>query len=348
MKSIIKVFVVYIALISASAISPKQASAQERPVSFQVFYDQLSPYGQWVDYPNYGYVWIPNAGAGFVPYSTGGYWVLTDDGWTWVSDYDWGWAPFHYGRWDYDDAYGWFWVPDNIWGPSWVTWRRGNGYYGWAPMRPGVSIDVSFGGTYNMPGERWIFVRDKDIRRRHIGNYRVDQKNNVTIIRNSTVINRTFVDNNRHATYVAGPDGNDVQKATGKPVKLVAIQESNKPGQVLNHGQMQIYRPQVGSGNSSEKKPVPLRVVSVNDVKPPSERTVLTKPRNVSPSPNRSIGQQPRTVRTPKSTRVKKQQSQLRNTNPSINKGKGQNRHTASPPNRNDHSKDQQSRPRPR
>ncbi len=358
MKSLIKIFAVFIALNITSAILPKQASAQQDGVDFQVFYDQLSPYGQWVDYPSYGYVWIPNAGADFVPYSTGGYWVLSDDGWTWVSDYDWGWAPFHYGRWDYDNAYGWFWVPDNVWGPSWVTWRQGNGYYGWAPMRPGVSIDVSFGGSYNMPGERWTFVRDRDIRRRNIGNYRVAQTNSATIFRNSAVINRTYTDNSRHVTYVAGPDRNDVQKATGKPIKLVTIQNGTKPGQTLSHGQLQIYRPQVQNGNSSERKPTPSRIVGMKDVKPPQERTVLTQPRSVkpqlsqprkvNPSVNKAKRQQPQTVNPPSNNRVKQQPSQPRNASPSVNRGTGQQRQTVNPPNRDDNNKEQQSQPRPR
>ncbi len=373
MKSLSKIFAVLIALNIISAMSPQQASAQQGAVNFQVFYDQLSPYGQWVDYPSYGYVWIPNAGADFVPYSTGGYWVLSDDGWTWVSDYDWGWAPFHYGRWDYDNVYGWFWVPDNVWGPSWVTWRRGNGYYGWAPMRPGVSIDVSFGGSYNMPGERWTFVRDKDVRRRNIGSYRVDPTNNVTIIRNSTVVNRTYTDDSRHTVYVAGPDRNDVQKATGRSIKLVAIQESNKPGQALNHGQLQIYRPQVQSGNSNGQRLAPSRVVSIKEVKPSSERTVLTRPRsvtppkaspvvkqqttqprNVSPSVNKARGQQSQTVRPPVNNRVKQQPSPPRNANPSVNKARGQQPQTVKPPVNNrvkqqpSPPKNQQSQPRPK
>src|SRR5882757_4050122 len=70
-------------------------------VSFQVFYDQLSPYGNWVNYPDYGYVWVPEAGSGFRPYGTNGHWVYSDEGWTWVSRYEWGWAPFHYGNWFY-------------------------------------------------------------------------------------------------------------------------------------------------------------------------------------------------------------------------------------------------------
>ena len=97
MKSKIKKLTVVLTFIIISVMFENQVSAQQPYVSFQVFYDQLSPYGQWVDYPNYGYAWIPDAEPGFFPYSTMGYWILTDYGWTWVSDYIWGWAPFHYG-----------------------------------------------------------------------------------------------------------------------------------------------------------------------------------------------------------------------------------------------------------
>src|ERR1043165_5421845 len=67
--------------------------------SYQQFYDDLSPYGEWVEDPQYGYVWVPDAGDDFRPYYSNGYWVNSDYGNTWVSNYDWGWAPFHYGRW---------------------------------------------------------------------------------------------------------------------------------------------------------------------------------------------------------------------------------------------------------
>ena len=99
----------------------QRANAQGS-VSFQVFYDQLSPYGSWVSYPDYGYVWVPGADAGFRPYGTRGHWVYKEDGWTWVSDYSWGWATFHYGNWFYDDSYGWMWTPGYEWAPAWVTW----------------------------------------------------------------------------------------------------------------------------------------------------------------------------------------------------------------------------------
>ena len=96
MRTFVKVFVsLFIAFIT-TAIYPKQVSAQQSNVSFQVFYDQLSPFGEWVNYSNYGYVWIPDAGPDFEPYSTDGHWIFTEYGWTWMSDYSWGWAPFHY------------------------------------------------------------------------------------------------------------------------------------------------------------------------------------------------------------------------------------------------------------
>ena len=117
MKAFTKFFATSVLLTIFYTVNPIQVKAQGASVNFQVFYDDLSPYGQWIDYRGYGYAWVPSAGPDFIPYSTGGHWVWTDYGWTWVSDYDWGWAPFHYGRWDYDNYYGWVWIPDNEWGP---------------------------------------------------------------------------------------------------------------------------------------------------------------------------------------------------------------------------------------
>jgi hypothetical protein len=114
------------------------------PAAYQDFREALEPYGQWVDSAQYGQVWVPSAttvGAEFSPYYTGGHWVLSDYGWTWVSDYAWGWAPFHYGRWLSLPGYGWTWIPGRVWGPSWVHWRTGGGYVGWAALPPrGVRI----------------------------------------------------------------------------------------------------------------------------------------------------------------------------------------------------------------
>ena len=297
MKLKIKQLAIALAIVIAALINPKQISAQGNNVNFQVFYDELSPYGDWVDYQNYGYVWIPNVGPDFVPYSTAGYWTLTNYGWTWVSDYDWGWAPFHYGRWSYDNYYGWLWVPGNEWGPSWVNWRRADGYYGWSPMEPGISIYLSFGRPYNRYNDHWMFVRDMDIERRDIYRYSVARSENPIIIRNSTVINTTYIDNSRHTTYVTGPAREDVQRVTGRRINPVTIRENSRPGQEMNNGQLRMYRPQVERNNGLERKVAPRKIENLENVKRPSERDASSQPRNINQRNGNDIRQaQPRDV----------------------------------------------------
>lgn len=291
MKVNIKFHAIILAMIISSVLFAKQASAQQPYVNFQVFYDQLSPYGQWVDNPDFGYVWIPDTGPDFAPYSSAGHWIMTDYGLTWVSDYNWGWAPFHYGRWDFNNSYGWFWVPDNEWGPAWVTWREASGYYGWEPMQPGISVSVSFGSGYNSQYDHWMFVRDRDIDRSDIYRYYVSRNDHDMIIRNSTVIDNTYVDSRRNTTYVTGPAREDIQRATGRRISPVAIQENSRPGQDLRNGQLRIYRPEVVKSTNQDQRPAPSRITNMNDVKRPSERNVTNRP-NVNQSNNNRLEQQ--------------------------------------------------------
>ena len=296
MKKNIKVLVLLIMVVITSVIFTKPTSAQQNNVSFQVFYDQLSPYGEWVNYPNWGYVWIPDAGADFVPYSTQGHWILTDDGWAWMSDYSWGWAPFHYGRWDYDQYYGWFWVPGNEWGPAWVSWRRADGYYGWTPLEPGISVSASFGRAYDSHNDHWIFVRDRDIDRADINHYYISRTDQNRIVRYSSVINNTYVDSRRHTTYVTGPARTDFQKVSGRQIKPVVIQEYNKPGQSVSNGHFQLYRPVVIKNNDKGNKPAPARITNLKDVKQPSERNAANQLGNLNSTKNIKDVQKTNTV----------------------------------------------------
>ena len=158
MKRILQIAALAIVIVVGSSLRNKAAAQTYGEVSYQTFYDELSPYGRWVDNQEYGYVWVPDAGPDFRPYSTDGHWVWTDDyEWMWVSDYDWGWAPFHYGRWTMDPYYGWIWVPGYEWSPAWVAWRSGGDYYGWAPLRPGISISINFRIGRLLPFDRFSF-----------------------------------------------------------------------------------------------------------------------------------------------------------------------------------------------
>lgn len=336
MKTRMKIFAVLIILFMSTSLTSQKASAQPM-VSFQLFYDQLSPYGSWVNYPSYGYAWIPSAGAGFTPYGTAGHWVFSTYGWTWVSDYPWGWAPFHYGRWYFDPMYGWIWIPDTEWGPAWVVWRSNPGYYGWAPLRPGVSINISFGPSYNVPNDWWVFVPNKYIASPNVYNYYAPRGNNVTIINNTTVINKTYSDNSRHATYVYGPDREDVQKVTGTTIKPVAIRETDKPGQSLSNGELKIYRPQVQKTTPSGQKPAPRNVVNLKDVKQVNPKNANNADRV---APNQKGKQQPAQQRTAPSNTKKEQPAPTRTVNPSEKKQSQEPPRTISP------SKNEQPEPR--
>src|SRR5262245_13857997 len=72
--------------------------------SVDVFYDQLAPYGVWVDEPRLGRVFVPDS-EGFVPY-TAGHWQYTDAGFVWISSDPFAWATSHYGRWSFSPVYG--------------------------------------------------------------------------------------------------------------------------------------------------------------------------------------------------------------------------------------------------
>ncbi len=165
--------IVSFALVGCGAELSDTAYAEpgQNVASVNVFYDALAPYGSWVDSGLYGWVWVPSpaaVGADFFPYASGGHWIDTDWGWYFASDFDWGWAPFHYGRWYFDVNWGWTWVPGVAWAPSWVDWRWGDGYVGWAPLPP-----IGRGRVVRDHRSHWVFARDRDLTNRDVGRHLV-------------------------------------------------------------------------------------------------------------------------------------------------------------------------------
>jgi len=275
----------------APVVEPYQP-APVMDVSYQSFYDQLSPYGSWVSYPGYGYVWIPNAGPDFRPYATNGNWIYTNAGWTWASNYNWGWAPFHYGRWFFENGYGWIWVPGNEWAPAWVSWRGGGDYYGWAPLGPGVSVNMAL-NSYNPPVYYWNFVP-----RRYMGNpgwhnHYVNQNQNVTIINNTTIINNySGSDRNRYA-YAPGPDPVEVRRVSGNNFTPVQIREANQPGERITGNQYLIYHPRVsstvaprGEAAGRPSTPAPARYENFSNMRPSTQYRANSQPANNQPAVN--------------------------------------------------------------
>ena len=220
------------------------------PVGNYDFYNQLSPYGTWVNIAPYGQVWIANV-VNFQPYSTNGYWTYTTYGWTWISNYSWGWAPFHYGRWGYNNRYGWYWVPGYTWGPAWVAWSSSADMYGWAPLMPGMNYGVNL--SVNLfPSSYWTFMPGRYMGSSGIGGYYVDRSRNVTIIKNTTIINNYGTENNRR--YNMGPNATDVQRYTGRsvqPLRVSNAQDSRSVG--VSNDELRVYRPVTRPVNTPDR-----------------------------------------------------------------------------------------------
>lgn len=229
---------------------------RNQDVTYQDFYDELSPHGRWVEYPGQGYVWVPEAEDDFQPYSSKGHWVWTDDyEWMWVSDYDWGWAPFHYGRWDHDDYYGWYWVPGYEWSPAWVAWRDGGDYYGWAPIRPGISININFNiGGYSPPYNFWCFAPRRYITSPRIYDYYLDRRQNVTIIHQTTIIVNNFRYGGNYG-FRSGPRRYDAEIYCGR-INPVRFRQTNSPGRTFyRNNEVSMYRPNIRQDNNRNFAP---------------------------------------------------------------------------------------------
>ena len=259
MKRLLKITSIAFVLMSSVMLQNKVSAQGSVSISFQTFYDDLSPYGRWIDYPDYGYVWCPDAGPGFRPYSTMGHWEWSDEyEWIWVSDYDWGWAPFHYGRWLYDPFYGWLWVPGYDWAPAWVVWRGGGDYYGWAPLRPGFNIGINFSiGLYSPPIDYWCFAPRQYITSPRIYDYCLSSQRNVNIINSTTIINNyNFYGGRKRNVFVNGPQRNEVEQYTHQNLRSVTLSESSHPGRSeFRNNQITMYRPNVQRDDNSRFSP---------------------------------------------------------------------------------------------
>jgi len=172
-------------------------SAQPAPaqayvdVSIGDFYDELDPYGEWVDC-TYGDCWVPEqVEADWQPY-TNGEWIYTDYGWTWVSNDPWGDDPYHYGTWTYLDRDGWAWVPGTVWAPAWVTWSYSDDYVGWAPLPPTVAFGASgyAGRPIVLSSTRYVFVPTSRFVGTNVRTVRVAPQQSAVIFRQTTPITR--------------------------------------------------------------------------------------------------------------------------------------------------------------
>ena len=281
-------------------IQPQKTQAQVS-MSFQVFYDELSPYGTWVYNPDYGSVWVPNLNQQFYPYGSNGYWVFTEEGWTWVSLYLWGWAPFHYGRWFYDPFYRWVWVPGYQWGCAWVSWRQYEGYYGWTPIAPGVSLTFAYSNYYEPRHDHWRFVHRNYLGRRDMNQHFSGFGGYLNYLKKSNSIENIREYGSEKYKYHAGPQIKELETSTGKKIKPVQIESINTPIQKHQRDRLLMYRPQIKETDKNQLAPQPKKLdvwkghpPTRQELKPESHHPVKEIPleegqRNIQPEKEKPI-----------------------------------------------------------
>ena len=228
-----------------AVLAPSHARAQGE-VSFDFFYDSLSPSGEWVDVGDYGPCWRPNnVDADWTPY-TDGYWAYTDAGWTWVSYEDFGGIVYHYGRWMRVEGEGWCWVPGYEWAPAWVSWRSSDDYVGWAPLPPwarwrrDVGISVWADREYDLGPGYYRFCHTRDFGAPVLRGVLIDPGQNVEIIEGT--VNITNITYNRDfaggpVIFNGGPDFATVNRLSARPIPALKLVQNTSfdPAAARNH-----------------------------------------------------------------------------------------------------------------
>ncbi|HWD20033.1 MAG TPA: DUF6600 domain-containing protein [Verrucomicrobiae bacterium] len=222
------------------------------------FYNDLAPYGKWVENTDYGWAWQPTvveAVPDWRPYRDNGQWEYTDAGWYWQSDYPWGWAAFHYGRWFNDPAQGWLWQPGNRWAPAWVTWRKSTSHFGWAPLPPGVSFNVEFTllqeqhlpayqADFGLTPSSYTFVPAAHFLSRNLAKFTTPAQKAPALVAASRPVNQYKVVN--AVVHNVGLQPQEVAAAVHMPVTPLTLRDAPAPPQRkfdLGAQELAVYRP---------------------------------------------------------------------------------------------------------
>jgi hypothetical protein len=278
----------------APAAAPVYVSSPPPEVGY--FYDNLSPYGTWVQLDGVGWCWQPRVvvvNRAWQPYCDSGHWVYTDAGWFWQSDYSWGWAPFHYGRWHLHEHCGWVWLPDRVWGPAWVTWRYEGQHCGWAPLPPHADFDMHGGYRYNgvhvavnfdfgLRPATFTFISLHDFNNHDYARHRLPQTQVTQIYNHTTVINNYVVNNNTVVNQ--GVKVEQVKEATHTEIKKVAIRDTPAwtPGsntRPAGRTEVAVYRPEL----KAPAKPVNMVAQKVDNRHPVIQPAPIAQPKTQRP-----------------------------------------------------------------
>ena len=227
------------------------------------FYDALAPFGDWVDHPGHGYVWLPRTvGPDWRPFTVGN-WLHTEDyGWYWQSYEPFAWAVYHYGRWGFDPEYGWYWVPGDTWAPAWVQWRYGSEYVGWAPEAPIPHGGYAYGGVESYAPapaqDAWVFVEPRYLASPAVRSYALPRTSISIAFSRTTYVNRPVYRDGYVYNY--GMPRRHWSKVTGKylePRRLHRGHHKARPKgwKGRGHRDVYVYAPRVKKGVRPHRPP---------------------------------------------------------------------------------------------
>ncbi len=214
-------------------------------VSFQSFYDVLSPMGEWIQitkedvdddlsdgegegFNRYAsisdeeflFIWKPEVDKNWKPYMNGK-WEYTDHGWLWISADKWGNSTYNYGRWWNSPKYGWVWLPGYTWAPAWVKWKVSNDdkYVGWVALSPKAKWNSEKGITdetyrYKNKDNEWVFVDNSNFAGEISSGNIVKADDNTSLVKNSSSITDIKTEDDKIVNK--GPDVNWMEEKTGK------------------------------------------------------------------------------------------------------------------------------------
>ncbi len=255
--------------VSLNSIQYDEENLYSPDVSFQSFYDELSPYGEWIMVTkeeidsvlkkgegqgysspfadeNTLFIWHPSVdNPGWKPYLNGK-WEYTAQGWMWVSDYTWGWAPYHYGRWMQFKEYGWVWMPGYVWSPSWVMWRVSGTHVGWSPLSPSARWNSEYGITaenykYNPGDDDWVFVQKSAFDEKFNDANIAPISENGRLIAGSQKILDIKAEDNRLVN--TGPDVKQIERSTGRTIRQKNILPLNqRTKSIIGENEIKVYR----------------------------------------------------------------------------------------------------------
>ncbi len=232
--------VLLLAAAGAALIAPAARAQVDVDVNVSIggFYDELAPYGQWVDC-SYGQCWVPaRVAADWQPYSNG-QWIYTQYGWTWVSNDPWGGNPYHYGTWASIPNYGWSWVPGTVWAPAWVTWSYSNNYVGWAPLPPTVVFGASgYSGSPVVVREtHYVFVPTNRFVGGNVMSVRVPARQSAAIFRQTRPVTG-FAVSGGIVRNTALPMAT-IERASGRTIETKSIQSARTAPHAVAAGSRQ-------------------------------------------------------------------------------------------------------------